>query len=58
MGDGNTGPPAGCRTAELTDPLSTDRALQRILKLAFYDAGTAARGRRAPLGGADRGAAG
>ena len=32
-----------CRTAELTDPLSTDRALQRILKLAFYDAGTAAR---------------
>ena len=33
-----------CRTAELTDPLSTDRALQRILKLAFYDAGTAARG--------------
>ena len=26
-----------CRTAELTDPLSTDRALQRILKLAFYD---------------------
>ncbi|MFQ9916845.1 MAG: coproporphyrinogen dehydrogenase HemZ [Flavonifractor plautii] len=46
-----------CRTAELTDPLSTDRALQRILKLAFYDAGTAARGGEPP-GGADRGAAG
>ena len=39
-----------CRTAELTDPLSTDRALQRILKLAFYDAGTAARGGEPPWG--------
>ena len=37
-------------TAELTDPLSTDRALQRILKLAFYDAGTAARGGEPPWG--------
>ncbi|CUQ01907.1 Oxygen-independent coproporphyrinogen-III oxidase 2 [Flavonifractor plautii] len=39
-----------CRTAELTDPLSTDRALQRILKLAFYGAGTAARGSEPPWG--------
>ena len=44
-----------CRTAELTDPLSTDRALQRILKLAFYDAGTAARGGEPHQGHAGRG---
>ena len=39
-----------CRTAELTDALSTSRALQRILKLAFYDAGTRALGREPPWG--------
>ena len=39
-----------CRVSELTDKLSADRALQRILKLAFYDAGTAALGREPPWG--------
>ena len=39
-----------CRVAELTDQLSTNRALQRILKLAFYDAGVAARGSEPPWG--------
>ena len=39
-----------CRAAELTDKLSTDRALQRILKLAFYDAGTALLGKEPPWG--------
>jgi len=39
-----------CRTAELTDPLSTGRSLQRILKLAFYDAGIQALGREPPWG--------
>ena len=39
-----------CRAAELTDQLSADRALQRILKLAFYDAGTAALGKEPPWG--------
>ena len=39
-----------CRLDELTDPLATDRALQRILKLAFYAAGTAARGSEPPWG--------
>ena len=37
-----------CRVSELTDQLSADRALQRILKLAFYDAGTAALGKEPP----------
>ena len=36
--------------SELTDQLSADRALQRILKLAFYDAGTAALGKEPPWG--------
>ena len=39
-----------CRVSELTDQLSADRALQRILKLAFYDAGTAALGKEPPWG--------
>ena len=39
-----------CKLEELTDPLTTDRALQRILKLAFYDAGVAARGSEPPWG--------
>ena len=39
-----------CRTAELTGGLAADRALQRILKLAFYDAGTAALGKEPPWG--------
>ena len=39
-----------CRVSELTDRLSADRALQRILKLAFYDAGTAALGKEPPWG--------
>ena len=39
-----------CKLEELTDSLSTDRALQRILKLAFYDAGVAARGNEPPWG--------
>ena len=39
-----------CKLEELTDDLSTSRALQRILKLAFYDAGVAARGNEPPWG--------
>ena len=39
-----------CRVSELTGRLSADRALQRILKLAFYDAGTAALGKEPPWG--------
>ena len=39
-----------CRVSELTGQLSADRALQRILKLAFYDAGTAALGKEPPWG--------
>ena len=39
-----------CRVSELTDKVSADRALQRILKRAFYDAGTAALGREPPWG--------
>ena len=39
-----------CRVSELTDQLFADRALQRILKLAFYDAGTAALGKEPPWG--------
>ena len=39
-----------CRVSELTDKVSADRALQRILKLAFYDAGTAALGKEPPWG--------
>ncbi len=39
-----------CRVSELTDQLSADRALQRILKLAFYDVGTAALGKEPPWG--------
>ncbi len=39
-----------CAAAELTDALSTDRALQRILKLAFYDTGTTALGYEPPWG--------
>jgi len=39
-----------CPAAELKDPLSTDRACQRILKLAFYDAGAAALGAHPPWG--------
>ena len=39
-----------CKLEELTDNLSTSRALQRILKLAFYDAGVAARGSEPPWG--------
>ena len=39
-----------CRTAELTGALETDRACQRILKLAFYQAGTQALGVQPPWG--------
>ena len=39
-----------CPTAELTDELATDRACQRILKLAFYQAGTQALGVQPPWG--------
>ena len=39
-----------CKLEELTDELTTSRALQRILKLAFYDAGVAARGNEPPWG--------
>ena len=39
-----------CKLEELTDDLSTSRALQHILKLAFYDAGVAARGNEPPWG--------
>ena len=39
-----------CKLEELADRLSTSRALQRILKLAFYDAGVAARGNEPPWG--------
>ena len=39
-----------CRVSELTGRLAADRALQRILKLAFYDAGTAALGKEPPWG--------
>ena len=39
-----------CQTAELTDELATDRACQRILKLAFYQAGTEALGAQPPWG--------
>lgn len=39
-----------CKLEELTDDLSTSRALKRILKLAFYDAGVAARGSEPPWG--------
>ncbi|MBE6972879.1 MAG: coproporphyrinogen dehydrogenase HemZ [Ruminococcaceae bacterium] len=39
-----------CRTAELTGGLATDRACQRILKLAFYQAGTQALGSQPPWG--------
>ena len=39
-----------CPASELTDKRAEDRALQRILKLAFYRAGTAALGREPPWG--------
>ena len=39
-----------CRLEALTDELTTHRALQQILKLAFYDAGVAARGSEPPWG--------
>ena len=39
-----------CPAAELTGPLETDRACQRILKLAFYRAGTQALGSQPPWG--------
>ena len=39
-----------CRTEELAGKRESDRALQRILKLAFYDAGTAALGAEPPWG--------
>ena len=39
-----------CKLEELDGKLATDRALQRILKLAFYDAGTAALGKEPPWG--------
>ena len=39
-----------CRTAELTGGLETDRACQRILKLAFYEVGTQALGVQPPWG--------
>ena len=39
-----------CKLEELTGELPTSRALQRILKLAFYDAGVAARGNEPPWG--------
>ena len=39
-----------CRTAELTGGLETDRACQRIVKLAFYQAGTRALGVQPPWG--------
>ena len=39
-----------CRTSLLTGRLETDRACQRILKLAFYQAGTQALGSQPPWG--------
>ena len=39
-----------CSSAELTGGLADSRALQRILKLAFYDAGVRALGREPPWG--------
>lgn len=39
-----------CRTRELTAGLEMDRACQRILKLAFYQAGTRALGAQPPWG--------
>ena len=39
-----------CAAAELSGGRETDRACQRILKLAFYDAGVAALGREPPWG--------
>jgi len=39
-----------CRSSELTGGLDTDRACQRILKLAFYQAGTQALGTQPPWG--------
>lgn len=39
-----------CSSAELTGGLADSRALQRILKLAFYDAGVRALGREPPGG--------
>jgi len=39
-----------CPTAQLTGGLETDRACQRILKLAFYQAGTQALGTQPPWG--------
>ena len=39
-----------CRSAELTGELETDRACQRILKLAFFEAGTQALGVQPPWG--------
>ena len=39
-----------CKAEELTGGLETDRACQRILKLAFYDAGTRALGTQPPWG--------
>ena len=39
-----------CREAELAGGRDADRALQRILKLAFYDAGVRALGREPPWG--------
>ena len=39
-----------CKTAQLDDPDQGVRVLQRIVKLAFYDAGTAALGYEPPWG--------
>ena len=39
-----------CRTAELTGPMETGRACQRILKLAFYRVGVQALGAEPPWG--------
>ena len=39
-----------CRRSELTGELETDRACQRVLKLAFYEAGTRALGVQPPWG--------
>lgn len=39
-----------CPTAQLTGPLETDRACQRVLKLAFFQVGTQALGTKPPWG--------
>ncbi|MCI8478346.1 MAG: coproporphyrinogen dehydrogenase HemZ, partial [Oscillospiraceae bacterium] len=39
-----------CKTALLDDPVDGIRVMQRIVKLAFYDAGAAALGREPPWG--------